>query len=42
MSHSFWNTPLEKRRRPKAAARSDQPGLFDIRKYSNIDVVLGA
>ena len=42
MSHSFWNTPLEKRRRPKVAAGSEQPGLFDIRKYGNIDVVLSA
>jgi cholesterol oxidase len=42
MAHNFWNPSLEKRRRPDAIGRTEQYGLFDIRNYDNIDVVLGA
>ena len=42
MAHNFWNSSLEKRRRPKAIGMVEQHGIFDIRNYGNIDVVLGA
>jgi cholesterol oxidase len=42
MANNFWNTGFEKRRRPKAVAGIRQRGLFDVRNYKNIDVVLGA
>ena len=42
MANNFWNTGFEKRSRPTAVARIRQRGLFDVRNYKNIDVVLGA
>jgi cholesterol oxidase len=42
MARNFWNPAFEKRSRPKAVARIEQRGLFDVRNYNNIDVVLGA
>lgn len=42
MARNFWNPAFEKRDRPKAVARIEQHGLFDIRNYEKIDVVLGA
>ena len=42
MANNFWNTAFEKRRRPKAVAAIPQHGLFDVRNYKDIDVVLGA
>jgi cholesterol oxidase len=42
MANNFWNTGFEKRSRPKAVARVRHHGLFDVRSYKNIDVVLGA
>jgi len=42
MANNFWNTTIEKRSRPKAVAAIQQRGLFDVRNYKNIDVVLGA
>jgi cholesterol oxidase len=42
MAHNFWNQGFEKRSRPKAVAKIEQSGLFDIRNYNNIDVVLSA
>jgi len=42
LANNFWNPSIEKRKRPEAVARREQCGLFDIRNYSNIDVVLSA
>jgi cholesterol oxidase len=42
IANNFWNTKFEKRSRPKAVAAIQQRGLFDIRNYENIDVVLSA
>jgi cholesterol oxidase len=42
MANNFWNPAFEKRSRPKAVAAIQQRGLFDVRNYKNIDVVLGA
>ncbi len=42
MARNFWNPAFEKRARPKAVARIRQHGLFDVRNYKKIDVVLGA
>jgi cholesterol oxidase len=42
MANNFWNTAFERRRRPNAVAKIQQRGLFDVRNYENIDVVLGA
>jgi cholesterol oxidase len=42
MANNFWNTGFEARARPSAVARIRQRGLFDIRNYRDIDVVLGA
>jgi len=42
MARNFWNQGSEKRRRPKAVSGIEQQGLFDIRNYKKIDVVLAA
>jgi cholesterol oxidase len=42
MARNFWNPAFEKRSRPKAVAKIKQDGLFDVRNYNKIDVVLGA
>jgi cholesterol oxidase len=42
LANNFWNTGFEERSRPRAVAAIHQRGLFDIRSYKNIDVVLGA
>jgi cholesterol oxidase len=42
MANNFWNPTFENRSRPKAVGRIEQRGLFDVRNYKNIDVVLGA
>jgi cholesterol oxidase len=42
MARNFWNPAFEKRNRPGAISKIEQRGLFDIRNYGNIDVVLGA
>jgi len=42
MARNFWNQGFEKRSRPKVVANVEQCGLFDIRNYHKIDVVLGA
>lgn len=42
MANNVWNTSFEKRDRPKAVQRIQERGLFDVRNYKNIDVVLGA
>ncbi|HMF13676.1 MAG TPA: hypothetical protein VKE94_15265, partial [Gemmataceae bacterium] len=42
MAHNFWNPAFEQRDRPAQIAKIEERGLFDIRNYQNIDVVLGA
>jgi cholesterol oxidase len=42
MAKNFWNPAFEKRKRPRAVARIKERGLFDLRNYKNIDVVVGA
>jgi cholesterol oxidase len=43
MANNFWNPEFEKkRRRPKAVGKIQERGLFDIRSYKNMHVVLGA
>jgi cholesterol oxidase len=42
MARNFWNPSLRKRKRPNAVTRIEQYGLFDIRNYGNIDVVVAA
>jgi cholesterol oxidase len=42
MANNFWNTALEKRARPAALTAIEQRGLFDVRNFKNIDVVLSA
>lgn len=42
MAHNFWNPSIRKRKRPDAVESVEQYGLFDIRNYRNIDVVLAA
>ncbi|TGK36040.1 GMC family oxidoreductase [Leptospira gomenensis] len=43
MSKNFWNVPEENSRvRPKKLSKLNQTGLFDIRNYPHMDVVLSA
>jgi cholesterol oxidase len=42
MARNFWNPDFEKRDRPDAISKIKQRGLFDVRNYGEIDVVLGA
>ena len=43
MSRNFWNLPIEGRWRPKRLpADQEAHGLFDVRNYKHMDVLLGA
>jgi cholesterol oxidase len=42
MSNNFWNVGLEQRARPRAVAAIEARGLFDVRNFGNIDVILCA
>lgn len=44
MSKNFWNVPEENssKVRPKKLSKLNQTGLFDIRNYKNMDVVISA
>jgi cholesterol oxidase len=42
MARNFWNIPEEEHPRPRKLRRHTQHGLFDIRNYKNMDVVLAA
>jgi cholesterol oxidase len=42
LARNFWNLPDEGRERPRSIAKEESLGLFDIRNYRHIDVVLGA
>lgn len=44
MSKNFWNVPEEdsSKTRPKKLSKLNQTGLFDIRNYKNMDVVISA
>jgi cholesterol oxidase len=42
MANNLWNTEFEKRARPRAVAAISQRGLFDVRNYRNMDVILSA
>jgi cholesterol oxidase len=41
-ANNFWNTAREKRDRPRVLAKIEQRGLFDLRLYKRMDVVLSA
>ncbi len=42
-ARNFWNMPVEGQKRPKAIPTDhEEHGLFDIRNYKHMDVVLGA
>jgi cholesterol oxidase len=47
MAHNFWALPEEKTRRPKHIRRlvdrgEESHGIFDVRNYKHMDVVIGA
>lgn len=42
MSKNFWNVPEDTKDRPQAVQKLNQTGLFDIRNYKKMDVVLSA
>jgi cholesterol oxidase len=42
MVNAFWNSPLEKRKKPKNIAAKENRGLFDVRNYKNIDALVSA
>ncbi len=42
ISRNFWNMPAEKRKRPKKIRQREERGMFDVRNYRHMDVVLGA
>jgi cholesterol oxidase len=47
MAHNFWALPEEKTRRPKHIRRlvdrgEESHGIFDVRDYKHMDVVIGA
>lgn len=42
-ARNFWHRPLEGRNRPEpVASGEEQHGLFDVRNFKHMDVVLGA
>ena len=42
-ARNFWNYPIEARRRPRSIpSDQEEHGLWDIRNYGHMDVVLGA
>ena len=41
-ARNFWNVPEEGRSRPKHMSKETQRGMFDIRNYKHMDVVLCA
>ncbi len=41
-AQNFWNIPEEKRERPRDMQNAEAHGLFDVRNFSNMDVVLCA
>ena len=41
-AHNFWNLPEQTHPRPGKLRGKEQHGLFDIRKYRRMDVVLAA
>lgn len=42
LAGAFWNTKSEPRVRPRAFSKLEGHGLFDVRNYQKIDVVLSA
>ncbi len=42
LARNFWNVPHERRSRPRKMHRAEQHGLFDVRNYEHMDVVLAA
>ena len=42
MANNFWNVPDEGRQRPKKLRKEQTHGLFDIRNFRHMDVVLAA
>lgn len=42
MARNFWNVPAEGRKCPRNMRDAEQHGLFDVRSYRGMDVVLGA
>lgn len=42
MARNFWNVPAELRRRPRKMPAEEMHGLFDIRSYRHMDVVVAA
>jgi cholesterol oxidase len=41
-ARNFWNLPEERRLRPGKMAASEAHGMFDVRNYRHLDVVVGA
>ena len=41
-ANNFWNTSREKRNRPRVLLKIEERGLFDLRLYKRMDVVLSA
>jgi cholesterol oxidase len=42
MANNFWNIGFEKRTRPSMLPAIEQRGLFDVRNFKNMDVILSA
>ncbi|WP_333607466.1 GMC family oxidoreductase N-terminal domain-containing protein [Arsukibacterium sp.] len=42
MARNFWNLPPEQRPRPGQLQQEEQHGLFDIRKFKQLDAVVSA
>jgi cholesterol oxidase len=42
LGRNFWNLPAEPRQRPRRMRRAEAHGMFDVRNYKHMDVVLGA
>lgn len=42
MTQAFWNTSLEKRKKPKNLASRESHGLFDVRTYQHMDAMVCA
>jgi cholesterol oxidase len=41
-ARNFWNLPEERKLRPGKMAASEAHGMFDVRNYRHLDVVVGA
>ena len=42
LARNFWNIPTEKHIRPRSLGSDEQHGMFDVRSYEHMDVLMAA